>query len=426
MTASGEFWTILAGALVAASCGLLGTFLVLRRMSMLGDAISHAVLPGIVIAFLLSGSRAILPMFLGAAAFGLITAALVEAFHRRWRVPEDAAIGITFTALFAAGVVLISMYAGQVDLDQECVLYGEIAYTPLDTLVWRGMDMGPRPVWILSGVLLLNLVFVSLCYKELTIASFDPAMAVSVGISASLVHYLLMAAVSVTTVASFESVGAILVVAMLIVPGASAYLWSDRLWVILVLSVGFGIMSAAAGYYLAGAWNTSISGAMVAVLGAIFATTVVVAPGRGLLSRAWQRFALAVRVGGDHMLLAMVRRGEAGAEAPWEVSEARDIEAGRPLVAWLALGRLRRLRLVTPTGETVALSPEGRQAGLRLLRGHRLWESYLSELGLPDDHTHEPADAVEHFLDEGLQRELDEGLEDAAVDPQGKQIPPLE
>lgn len=231
------FWIILTGALVAGSCGLLGTFLVLRRMSLLGDAISHAVLPGIAIAFLLSGSRAVLPMFLGAAAFGLLTTLLIETMHRRLRVQEDAAIGIAFTALFAVGVILISAWAGNVDLDQECVLYGEIAYTPWDVFIVKGTDMGPRPVWILGFVFLLNLLLISLLFKELKLSSFDPALAAALGFNAALLHYILMGAVSLTTVASFESVGAILVVAMFIVPGASAYLWSDRLKTILVLAV---------------------------------------------------------------------------------------------------------------------------------------------------------------------------------------------
>ena len=245
----GAFWIVLTGVLVTASCALLGTFLVLRKMSLLGDALSHAVLPGIAVAFLLSSSRAVLPMFLGAAAFGLITALLVEAFHRRWRVQEDAAIGIVFTALFALGVVIITAYAGQVDLDQECVLYGEIAYTPWDLLLWGDQSLGPRPVWILGAMLAINLTVIALLYKEFKISAFDPALAISVGISATLMHYLLMGLVALTTVASFESVGAILVVAMLIVPGAAAYLWSDRLIAVIGLAVFFGIVSAVAGYF---------------------------------------------------------------------------------------------------------------------------------------------------------------------------------
>ena len=343
---NGAFWVVLTGALATGSCALLGTFLVLRKMSLLGDALSHAVLPGIVIAFLLTDSRAIVPMFIGAALFGLLTTFLVEMFHRRWNVPEDASIGVVFTALFALGVVLVTVYAGQVDLDQECVLYGEIAYTPWDILLWGETSLGPRPVWILGGVFVLDLLLVVLFYKELKIASFDPAMAVAVGINATLVHYLLMGAVSLTTVAAFESVGAILVVAMLIVPGAAAYLWSDRLPVILCVAVSFGMASALGGYWLAAMWDSSIAGAMVVVVGGIFFVSLFLAPNQGVLARIWQRAKLSVQMAQDHMLLALARRAEVEEQyrlSPDELLGTASVWRG---VAQLALRGMERQVLV--------------------------------------------------------------------------------
>lgn len=425
MAIDGAFWIILTGALAAASCALLGAFLVLRKMSLLGDALSHAVLPGIAIAFLWSGSRAIIPMFIGAALCGLLTTLLVEAFHRKWNVQEDASIGIVFTALFALGVVIVTAFAGQVDLDQECVLYGEIAYTPWDVLIWNGVDMGPRPVWILGPVLLLNLLFVQLLYKELKMASFDPAMAVAVGINATLVHYMLMGMVSLTTVAAFESVGAILVVAMLIVPGAAAYLWSDRLHVILLMAVAFGIASAVGGYWLAGIWDSSIAGAMVVVIGAIFVVSLLVSPNQGVVARLWQRAMLSLQVAEDHMLLALVRRAEVEEPYRFSASELLHAASVSPAVARLALRRLGRSDLVIRTGDRWTLAPGGRQEALRLLRNHRLWESYLSDLGLPDDRVHGPADAVEHFIGQQLAAELVAEV-GRQIDPQGKRIPPSE
>ena len=419
-----SFWIILTGVLATSSCGLLGTFLVLRKMSLLGDALSHAVLPGIAIAFLLSDSRAVLPMFLGAALFGLVTTLLVEAFNKKWRVQEDAAIGIVFTALFALGVVLITAYAGQVDLDQECVLYGEIAYTPWDLLFWGDESLGPRPVWILSLVLVVNLLVVILFYKEFKIASFDPALAVSIGINATLMHYLLMALVSLTTVASFESVGAILVVAMLIVPGAAAYLWSDRLVLIIVLAMIFGAMSAVAGYFLASFWDSSIAGAMVVVIGSIFVFSMLFAPNQGVLARLGQRLRLSLQVAQDHMLLALVRRDETEGTCarlrPNELMESAVVWWG---LANLASKRLIRQRLLLQVDGLIELSPNGKQEALRLLRNHRLWETYMNQLGLPEDHVHDPADAVEHFINVELGTELETQVDDER-DPQGKKIPP--
>ncbi|MEC3881260.1 metal ABC transporter permease [Parapedobacter sp. 10938] len=271
------FWIILTGSLVAVTCGLLGCFLVLRKMSMVGDAISHAVLPGIVIAFLLSGSRETLPMLLGAGATGLLATFLIEYFHRRAGLQTDAAIGVVFTFLFAVGIILISAFAGQVDIDQDCVLYGEIAYVPIDLWVTGdGTIMGPRPIYILSGVLLLVAAFIRLGYKELKLTSFDPAFASALGISTALWHYLLMAAVSITTVSSFESVGAILVIAFLIGPPATAYLLTHDLKRMLAITVVLGVFIAFTGYWMAYWLNASIAGCMAVVTGICFASVFVV------------------------------------------------------------------------------------------------------------------------------------------------------
>src|SRR5690554_6833283 len=144
-----DFWIILTGVLVALNCGLLGCFLILRKMAMIGDAISHAVLPGIVLAFLFTGSRDSVTMLIGAGSLGVLTTFLIEFFHKRGKLQTDASIGVTFTFLFAVGVILISVFAGKVDLDQDCVLYGEIAYVPLDLWITdTGFIMGPRVLYI--------------------------------------------------------------------------------------------------------------------------------------------------------------------------------------------------------------------------------------------------------------------------------------
>lgn len=270
------FWIILTGALVAVSCGLLGCFLILRRMSMVGDAISHAVLPGIVISFLLSGSRETIPMLLGAGMTGLLATLMIEYFHRKAKLQTDASIGVTFTFLFAIGMVLISVFAGQVDLDQDCVLYGEIAYVPIDLWITEsGVNMGPRPVYILSVIFVLVLLFVVVGYRHLSLTTFDAAFATAVGFSTSLWHYLLMGAVSLTTVGSFESVGAILVIAFLIGPPATAYLLTDRLPSMMVITVILGILISFTGYWLAYWLGASIAGSMAVVTGGIFAAVFV-------------------------------------------------------------------------------------------------------------------------------------------------------
>lgn len=284
-----NLWIMIIGVLVASACSLVGCFLVLRRLAMLGDAISHAVLPGIVIAFLITGSRNTIPMLLGAGALGLLTAFLTDALTRWGRLQEDASIGVTFTWLFAIGVILVTQFTGQVDLDVECVLYGEIAFAPFDTWVVGDLNLGPRAAWILGTVTLINLAFVLLGYKQLKLCAFDAALATSLGINVALWHYFLMGLVSLTTVASFESVGAILVVAMLVVPPNTAYLLTDRLSWMILWSVVVGALSAIGGFWLAWWLDGSIAGAMSVVAGGLFILAALFSPRHGVVVRAIRR-----------------------------------------------------------------------------------------------------------------------------------------
>ncbi len=240
-------WIVAVAMLCAAASALLGNFLVLRRMSMLGDAITHAVLPGLAVAFFVSHSRSSLPMFLGAVVVGVLTAFFTEWIRRVGNVDEGASMGVVFTSLFALGLVMIVQAADKVDLDAGCVLYGAIELTPLDTVSLLGRAV-PRAFLTLGVVTVVNLLFVVLFYKELKLSSFDPALATTTGFNASLMHYLLMVLVAVTAVASFESVGSVLVVAMFIVPPATAYMLTDRLQVMIGLSLVVAIFSAVLGH----------------------------------------------------------------------------------------------------------------------------------------------------------------------------------
>lgn len=265
------FWIILVGSLVACSCALLGAFLILRRMAMVGDAIAHAVLPGIVIAFLISGSRASLPVLIGAAITGMLTTVLIELLNKKGGLQEDASIGISFTFLFAIGVILISAFTGHVDLDQDCVLNGQIDYLPLDigSIVFLGQSI-PRSVWTILPTFLIILGFVGIGFKGLRLTTFDNEFAAAIGVNVALWHYLLMGAVSLTTVVSFEAVGAILVVAFLVIPPSAAYLVTHKLKPMLVLSCVIGILSAVGGYFLAVFIDSSTAACMAVVSGLIF------------------------------------------------------------------------------------------------------------------------------------------------------------
>ncbi len=271
------------------ACSLIGSFLVLRKISMIGDAISHAVLPGIVIAYLVSGSRGSFWMLLGAAFFGFLAVFLIQRIHQ-FGLQKDASIGIVFTGLFALGVILVSVYSRQIDLDLDCVLFGEIAFVPWNPLEMFGRNLGPKALWLVGSVLVLNGIVISIFYKQFKISSFDPTLAVTLGIPVVFFHYVLMGLVSLTTVASFESVGAILVVGMLVIPSITAYLLTERLCVMIGLSMLIGVLSAIAGYGIASWLNVSISGAMISVAGLMFFVVLFLSPREGILIRQFQLF----------------------------------------------------------------------------------------------------------------------------------------
>lgn len=240
-----DTWIVITGALISMACAVPGVFLLLNKQSMLGDAISHAVLPGLAIAFLVSGTRDALPMLAGAVAAGLFTGLLTEWIHRRGRVNADAALGVVFCSLFALGLVLIRLAADRVDLDPGCVLYGAIETAVVD------VSPVPRIAWQSGLMLLANLALAGLFYKELRISAFDPALSSSMGIPARQMQHGLTIVTAVTTVMAFESVGSILVIAMLIVPGATALLLSHRLSVVLALSLLLAAGAAVAGHVAA-------------------------------------------------------------------------------------------------------------------------------------------------------------------------------
>jgi manganese/zinc/iron transport system permease protein len=279
-----DWWTLATAVVCCVCCAVPGCFLVLRRLSLLGDAISHAILPGLALAFFITGSRDAMPMLLGAAGVGVLTAALSTGLARWGKVPEDAAMGVVFTTLFALGVVMITFAARQVDLDPGCVLYGLIEFVAFDTRTVMGVEM-PKAFVELSALLLAVGAMVALFWKELRITCFDPALATSMGISAAAVHYGLMTTVAATSVLSFESVGSILVIAMLVTPAATAQLLTDKLGRMVWLSAAIAAATACVGHALAVRWNTSVAGMIASVSLGAFVVACIAAPRHGAVAR---------------------------------------------------------------------------------------------------------------------------------------------
>ncbi len=274
----------LIAALVAMACAIPGTFLVLRKMAMISDAISHSILPGLVFGFFITQDLNSPLLILLAAVTGVLTVIFVEFIQKTGLVKEDTAIGLVFPALFSIGVILIAKNANDVHLDIDAVLLGELAFAPFDRLMFGETDLGPKSVWVIGTILIISLSLLLLFFKELKLSTFDKGLAATLGFSPIVLHYGLMTVSSITVVGAFDAVGAVLVVALIIAPPATAYLLTNNLKKMLVLSCFFGIFSAIAGYWLANYLDASIAGSMTSVLGVLFLLVYLFAPKQGIFS----------------------------------------------------------------------------------------------------------------------------------------------
>jgi len=274
----------LIASLVAIACAIPGTFLVLRKMAMISDAISHSILPGIVIGFFITQDLNSPLLILLAAFTGIITVVLVEYIQKTGLVKEDTAIGLVFPALFSIGVILIAKNANDVHLDVDAVLLGELAFAPFNRLLILGTDVGPKALWIVGVILLITITLLIAFFKELKVSTFDAGLAASLGFSPAIIHYGLMSVASVTTVGAFDAVGAILVVALMIAPAATAYLLTTDLKKMLVLAISFGVLSAISGYWLAHYLDASIAGSITTMLGLLFLFVYLFSPSKGIIA----------------------------------------------------------------------------------------------------------------------------------------------
>lgn len=406
-----HLWAIATAAVVAAACALVGTLLVVRRQSLLGDAIGHAVLPGIALAVLAGGRPGGIAVFAAAVASALVTVGLVQGLRSAAGLAEDAGAGVVFTSLFAAGVVIVTVWGSRIDLDASCVLYGILELVPFDTLRVGGVEV-PRGL-VSSGAVLVALVALAVpTWKLQVFTAFDPAAARAAGVPVTAVTVGLLAATAVATVSGLEVVGAVLVVALLVVPAATAELLVHRLHHVALVAVAVAVAGSVAGYLLAYRWNASAGGVIAVVLVAEYLVAALLAPGDGFVAQAASRLRLAWRVAREDRLAAVWRALEQHA-APAPARTPLEHVAER----WLrATGRI--------VGGA-SLSTAGHREAEMVVRSHRLWEAWLGRhTGLPLDHLHPPAEWVEHHLGEAARRRIEDELDARLGDPHGRSIPP--
>lgn len=361
------FVIMLTGALVGVAAALVGCFLVLRGNSMLSDAISHTVIFGIVVVWLLTGQISGPVQVVGAALTGVVTVMLIEALTQTRRVRQDAAIGLVFPVLFAVGVLLLNLYARDVHVDEHTVLLGEIGFVWLETTPLGGVEV-PTALLAMGAVTLVNALFVGLLYKELKLATFDPQLARALGFAPALLFYALLLLTSTTAVAAFDAVGVVLFIAFVIVPPSAAYLLTDRLHRMLLYAMAIGMLSSPLGYAVAVALNVSIGGMMALMTGVFLLLAFLLGPRHGILA-GWRRRRRSAAENALRTLAVHLYQHERGPRAAAESREAalRDHLMWSPARAEATTARAAARGLVARDASGLALTDKGRRMAREIL-----------------------------------------------------------
>jgi manganese/zinc/iron transport system permease protein len=415
-------YALIGSMLLGVCCGLLGSFLVVRKMALVGDALSHAVLPGVALGFLWNMTKDPVAIFIGATIAGLVGAAVVTLIKQTTRLKEDAALGLVLASFFAVGICLLTMIQRLPNANKSGIdkfLFGQAAAISREDVVLMAIVTG------------LSILAIWMFYKEFLVTSFDAAFARVAGFPVQLIHYALMLLLAFSVVIALQAVGVVLVSAMLITPAAAAYLLTDRMSRMLWLSAIFGMLAGALGAFFSFLGPNLPTGPFM-VLGAtvVFLLAFLFGPRHGVITRWWRQRSRSRRVQRENTLKAV-----------YHVLESRNFQGEGVSLRELGERRretieeikdqahaLRRHGLATlhEEGESLVLTPEGWQLACAIVRNHRLWELYLTNAAqIAADHVHEDAEKIEHVLGEETVRLLEKRLEYATKDPHGKPIPSL-
>lgn len=430
---------LLTALFAGLSSALVGNFLVLRRESLMGDAISHSVLPGIVLGFLISGTRDPIPIFLGAAGAGIAAAILIETVGRLGKIESGTSMGVIFSIFFAAGIVMIEFAeARNIDLDADCILHGQlehIFWLPPEPLEISFSLLKMLPAEVFSSLLTLSLTigFLYLFHKELLLASFDSELCDTLGFRPVFLHQLLMSFVALTVVVAFKAVGSILVIAMLICPAASARLYTDRFRTQLFLTALFAFVITPTGYFLGTRadlifgfdHSLNAAGMMAVTAGLVLLLSVCFAPGYGLLARLKHSRRVSYRVDCEDLIGVLYRVHEKNPGQGVSLNDQSLITLfGNEDSVKHAARYGEKNGLLTIEQEKISLTDNGRSTGALLVRTHRLLENYLvNYAGFRVDHVHHTAHRLEHYGAEAITGgSAPEGIS-SEIDPHGQPIP---
>ena len=415
-------YALLGSILLGISCGILGSFIVVRRMALFGDTLSHAVLPGVALGFMWNMSKDPMAIFVGATLAGIAGGILVNLITQTTRLKEDTALGLVLASFFAVGICLLTRIqkistGSKGGLD--AYLFGQAATLNKDDVVLMG---------VITVLAVLLIVFF---YKELLLTSFDAAFAKAAGFPVALIQYSLMLLLAFSVVIALQAVGVVLVSAMLITPAAAAYLLTDRMHIMMLLASIFGVTAGAAGA-LFSFLSTNLPTGPLVVMGAsmVFVLAFLFGPKHGVITRWWRRQSRSAQVQRENTLKAIYRVLE-DREFEGEGVSLRELAENRHETIDEVRGQCRALKAhqmatLHDEGDSVHLTPEGWQRACEIVRNHRLWELYLTnEAHIASDHVHDDAEVIEHVLGEETVRQLERTLNHARYDPHGRPIPGL-
>ena len=413
-------YACLGTLLLGISCGLLGSFLVVRRMALLGDALSHAVLPGVALGFLWNLEKDPLAIFIGALLAGLAGSATVSILTRTTRLKEDTALGMVLASFFGLGLCLMSMFQRLPTGNKsgiETFLFGQAA------------ALGPGDIQVMGAVTLVVVGLLGLGYKEFLLVSFDPGFARVLALPTVWFERLLVMLLAFAVVSALQAVGVVLVSAMLIIPAATASLLTDRFHRVLVWSSCLGMISGLSGAFLSFLGTRLPTGPfMVLSASLLFALALMFSPRQGIVPRWYRQRSQRVRIERENTLKAIYQVLESDGFASETITVAA-LAARRRLASAAVEVEIRSLVAVefaTASGDRVALTPSGWQRACAIVRNHRLWELYLTHAAqIAPDHVHDDAEKIEHVLGEAMVRELERRLPRIDTDPHGRPIPSL-
>ena len=397
-----------ASAMVGLMCGVLGCFIFLRNMALIGDALSHSILPGVVVGFMVAG-HSVFAFFIGSLLAGLISALLITWIQMNVKSKDDAAIGIVFTAMFSLGILGISWLTKQegVHLDMKDFLFGNV------------LGISNQDLWLTGLITLYVIVCITALYRFFFITTFDAQVARTMGISIQAVHYFLMLLLSFAVVASLQSVGVILVVGMLIIPASTSFLLTNRLSNMIIIAALLGVLATTCGFILAVIIESTPGPLMILTAVGLYVLAIFFAPQRGLIIKYFTAIRAKRKVVLDDLLKLIVKLRDKGQLSR---TELQNHHPKQKLINML--DQLVANGDLSYDGKDYDLTPGGLQKAVQLIRAHRVWESYMVEhLGLNKDQVHEDAESLEHFLTPNLVDEIQADMGRPLTDPHGSIIP---